>query len=130
MAIHKKASKAKRRIGGLSLMNNDEQTVLITNATSRTSYATLRNLRKYGIKTYVSDTSVFGMSQFSRFSSGFSKYPSFYEDENIFIEEVQKIVKNRHVSLIIPSHNETEIFAKNKEAFSAEALRIVPKYLI
>ena len=127
MAIHKKASKAKRRIGGLSLMNNDEQTVLITNATSRTSYATLRNLRKYGIKTYVSDTSVFGMSQFSRFSSGFSKYPSFYEDENIFIEEVQKIVKNRHVSLIIPSHNETEIFAKNKEAFSAEALRIVPK---
>lgn len=109
-------------------MSANNETLLLTNASSRTSYAALKNLTKYGIKTFVSDTSIYGMSQFSRYSSGYAKYSSFYKDENIFLNEIKNIIEKNNISLIIPSHNETEIFAKNRKNFSKESMRLIPKF--
>ena len=65
--------------------------VLLTYSWVRSSYSALRNLEKHGLKVVASDSSCIGMSQFSRFSSGFKKYTSHYEDEKKFISDILNI---------------------------------------
>jgi hypothetical protein len=69
--------------------------VLLTYGWVRSSYSALRNLKKHDLEVVVSDSSSIGMSQFSRFSSGFKKYTSHYKDENKFILDILEICAYR-----------------------------------
>ena len=76
--------------------------VLLTYGWVRSSYSALRNLGKHNLEVSVSDSSSIGMSQFSKFSSGFNKYKSHYEDENKFIADILDICSSKEVKLILP----------------------------
>lgn len=100
--------------------------VLLTYGWVRSSYSALRNFKKHGLKVVVSDSSNIGMSQFSRFSSGFEKYTSHYEDENKFISDILDICSSKKIKLILPSHNETEIIARHRHKFSKDLVTMIP----
>ena len=100
--------------------------VLLTYSWVRSSYSALRNLEKHGLKVVASDSSCIGMSQFSRFSSGFKKYTSHYEDEKKFISDILNICSSKEIKLILPSHNETEIIARHRHKFSDDLVAMVP----
>ena len=100
--------------------------VLLTYGWVRSSYSALRNLKKHGLKVVVSDSSSIGMSQFSRYSSGFKKYTSHYEDENKFISDILDICLSKEIKFILPSHNETEIIARHRHKFSDNLVSMIP----
>ena len=100
--------------------------VLLTYGWVRSSYSALRNLKKHNLQVFVSDSSSIGMSQLSRFSSGFKKYTSHYEDENMFISDILNICSSREIKLILPSHNETEIIARHRHKFSDGLVAMIP----
>ena len=100
--------------------------VLLTYGWVRSSYSALRNLNKHGLRVVVSDSSRIGMSQFSRYSSGFKKYTSHYEDENKFISDILDICSAKEIKFILPSHNETEIIARHRHKFSDNLVSMVP----
>jgi predicted ATP-grasp superfamily ATP-dependent carboligase len=100
--------------------------VLLTYGWVRSSYSALRNLKKHDLQVVVSDSSRIGMSQFSRFPSGFKKYTSHYEDENKFISDILDICSFKEIKLILPSHNETEIIARHRHKFSDDLVAMIP----
>lgn len=100
--------------------------VLLTYGWVRSSYSALRNLKKHNISVEVSDSSPIGMSQFSRFSSGFNKYTSHYKNEQKFISDLSHICKSKDIKLILPAHNETEIIARHKDKFNDNLVAMIP----
>ena len=105
-----------------------EQIVLLTNGGARTSYAALRSLASIGLRCIASDASRLGMCQFSRLPAAKYQYTSHYQNEDEFISQLQQLVKEEKVSLIFPSHNETEVIAKNRDRFEQHITSIVPAY--
>ena len=100
--------------------------VLLTYGGIRSSYSALRNLKKHNLEIIVSDSSSIGMSQFSKFSSGFKKYTSHYKDENKFISDILTICSSKEIKLILPSHNETEIIARHRHKFPDNLVAMIP----
>jgi predicted ATP-grasp superfamily ATP-dependent carboligase len=105
-----------------------ENKVLLTYGWVRSSYAALRNLHKHGVAVHVSDTGRIGMSQFSRFKQGLSRYRSHYVDEQAFVSDVKRLCEEQKVDLIFPSHNETEVLAKHREQLGERLSRLLPRY--
>jgi predicted ATP-grasp superfamily ATP-dependent carboligase len=101
--------------------------VLLTYGWVRSSYGALRNLQGNGLEVLVSDSSNIGMCQFSRFSSGFKKYTSHYEDEDKFVSDILDICLSNEIKLILPSHNETEIIARHRHKFSSNLVAMIPE---
>jgi len=100
--------------------------ILLTYGWVRSSYAALRNLNKHGLRVTVSDSSILGMSQFSRLKTGFEKYTSHYENEEKFIEDLLDICERKKIDLVFPSHNETEIIAKYRNRFEDRLMGLIP----
>jgi len=100
--------------------------VLLTYGWVRSSYSALRNLKKHDLQVVVSDSSSIGMCQFSRFSTGFKKYTSHYEDEKKFISDILDICSSKEIKLILPSHNETEVIARYRHKFSSNLVAMIP----
>lgn len=109
------------------IANNQSQSkVLLTYGWVRSSYAALRNLSKHGVPVYVSDSNLTGMCQFSKFSLGFKKYTSHYQNETDFVTDVIRICDENQINLIFPSHNETDVLANNKSIIGNERGRMLP----
>ena len=100
--------------------------VLITNGSSRSSYAALRSLSKSGITCFSADVSRFGMCQSSRFSKGHFLYTSHYDNEGKFISDLVNLVEKHQITIIFPSHNETEIIARHRHRFNSFAVSAIP----
>lgn len=105
---------------------NSTHRVLITNGSSRSSYAALRSLSKFGVCCYSADVTRFGMCQSSRFSKGHFLYTSHYKNEDKFISDLLKIIDKHHITIIFPSHNETEVIARNRHRFNNLAVSTIP----
>ena len=100
--------------------------VLITNGSSRTSYAAMRSLSKIGLTCFSADVSRFGMCQYSRFSKGNFLYTSHYNDEELFISELVNLIETHKIDILFPSHNETEIIARHRHRFSDSVVSVIP----
>lgn len=88
--------------------------VLLTYGWVRSSYAALRNLASHGISVVIGDSRSVGMSQWSRLKAGCILYPSHYEDEVAFVRRIADICVDQGIQFIFPSHNETEVLARNR----------------
>jgi predicted ATP-grasp superfamily ATP-dependent carboligase len=100
--------------------------VLLTYGWVRSSYAALRNLAGHNLKVFCADSYPVGMCQWSRYKSGFMQYPSHYKDEEAFIDAISRACETRGISLIFPSHNETEILARHKDKLPARTTALLP----
>ena len=108
-------------------MSNSKAKVLITNGSSRTSYAAMRSISKKDVTCISADTSRIGMCQFSKYSQGSKVYSSHYKDELKFISDISKIVKENDISIIFPSHNETEIISRHVDKFDPKVVSLIPE---
>ncbi|AHE99992.1 hypothetical protein THITH_05815 [Thioalkalivibrio paradoxus ARh 1] len=102
------------------------QTVLVTDAFVRSSYAALRNLTDHGIRVSVADRRRLGMCQASRRKARFARYRSHYADEAGFVADVAAICQAHSIGLVLPSHNETEILAKHRERLPPGLDALIP----
>jgi predicted ATP-grasp superfamily ATP-dependent carboligase len=68
------------------------------------------------------------MSQFSRLNQGVSLYRSHYLDERAFVDDVLRICDAQELDLILPSHNETEVLARNRDQLGKRLSRLLPHY--
>jgi predicted ATP-grasp superfamily ATP-dependent carboligase len=100
--------------------------VLITNGSSRTSYAVLRSLSKFKVVCFSADTSKIGMCQFSKLSKGNFLYTSHYKSEDKFISDLVKLVEDHEITMLFPSHNETEIISRHRDKFNSLAVAVIP----
>jgi predicted ATP-grasp superfamily ATP-dependent carboligase len=89
--------------------------VLVTDGWVRSSYAALRNLSDHGLRVTVADVRAIGMCQASNRKVNFSRYRSHYADELGFVWDIVEICRQQSIGLVFPSHNETEVLAKNRE---------------
>lgn len=102
--------------------------ILITSGWLRSSYAVLRNLKKFGYEVFVADAFLLGMSQFSFKKSGFDKYVSHYDCEETFVSDISRICKKRSIDVLIPSHDETEILSKYKSKLPSHLSILFPDF--
>ena len=111
----------------MTLRNTDApHRVLVTNGSSRTSYAVLRSLSKFKVICFSADTSRVGMCQFSKLSRGNFLYTSYYDSEFQFISDLIKLVEDHQITILFPSHNETEIIARHRNKFKSLAVSVIP----
>lgn len=103
-----------------------DKKILITNGGSRSAYAALRNLTKYGAKCYIADKTRVGMSQFSKRKYKFCKYTCHYLCEKSFMADVTQIIKKEKIDFILPTHNETEVISRNKHKLPKSVKYLVP----
>lgn len=101
--------------------------VLLTYGWVRSSYSAMRNLAGHEISVLATDSNTFGMCQMSRLKAGFRKYQSHYVDEQRFIEDVRRLCDEYGVSLLFPSHNETEVLARHRTKFDERVAALLPK---
>lgn len=102
--------------------------VLLTYGWVRSSYAALRNLSDHGVRVWVTDQDRVGMSQWSRFKVGFSRYPNYYANEAAFVDRIASLCAIHNVKYIFPSHNETEILAKHRRLLPVGTDRLIPHF--
>jgi predicted ATP-grasp superfamily ATP-dependent carboligase len=107
-------------------MTQKRADVLLTYGWVRSSYAALRNLTAHGIQVCASDSSRLGMCQSSLLKVAFERYPSHYIDEEAFVQRIADICSEHSISLILPSHNETEILARHKHRFPGSLSALLP----
>lgn len=101
--------------------------VLVTNASLRTSYAAVRSLQLAGATVFAADAYRVGMSQWSRHRNTPSLvYPSMYADPRGFIAQINSFVGDHRIDLIFPSHNETEVIARQRDHFPPGVCDLIP----
>jgi predicted ATP-grasp superfamily ATP-dependent carboligase len=97
--------------------------VLLTYAWVRSTYAALRCLSQKKISVYVSDNSRFGMCQQSNLKKKFFQYTDpFTAGGEKFIKDINKIADEIGSLVLIPSHDETEVLAKNHNQLSPKII--------
>ncbi|MCF6158696.1 MAG: ATP-grasp domain-containing protein [wastewater metagenome] len=101
--------------------------ILLTYAWVRSSYAALRNLHSHGLEVVAADSYPFGMCQWSRLKKDFVRYPSHYDGEDEFVETIARLCDKYAIRLLMPSHNETEILARNRRRLPEKACAILPE---
>jgi len=94
----------------------------------RSTYAALRNLFNHNLNIVVAGSNRIGMCQFSRYKNEFINTPSQFEQPIEYIENILHAVVQKNVSMIIPSHDETELFAKNRSKFPSELVLPISSY--
>jgi predicted ATP-grasp superfamily ATP-dependent carboligase len=97
--------------------------VLLTYGWVRSTYAALRNLAKHGLRVAVCDNAVHGMCQYSRFSRGFFLCESpFPDNSDGFIRGLKRVADETRPILLLPSHDETEIIARQRDHFEPSVI--------
>lgn len=100
--------------------------VLLTYGWVRSTYSALKDLSANGLSVAVSDTSPIGMCQLSTLKKKSFKYSSPFKDPDSFIRDVRTIVETNGIKVLIPSHDETEVIAENREKFSKDLIIPIP----
>jgi predicted ATP-grasp superfamily ATP-dependent carboligase len=93
------------------------ENILLTYCWVRSTYAALRNLSSHGLNVAVADSNCLGMCQLSQLKTGFYQYQSPFVNEQRFVESLIDILKLTNSSMLIPSHEETMIIARHRDAF-------------
>ena len=86
--------------------------VLVTYGWCRSSYVALRSLNSLGAEVHIADSSSYGMCQWSKFKKSNSIYTSHLVSEEDFISDIIRIINEKKIEFLLPSHDETTILAK------------------
>lgn len=102
--------------------------VLVTNGNSRMALCIARALKKLGHRVVVADYMKNAMCFFSNKIDDKFIYPSPFSDPDQFIAEINKEVLSKKIDIIIPVHEETFLFAREKEKLNSSVSLPVPSY--
>lgn len=102
--------------------------VLITNANSRMALCMTRRLAREGNRIIVGDYMAKPLASFSRYAWKNARYPSPYSAPEKFLETIADIIRAEHIDVILPIHEETFLFAKNKSLLQTNVKCCLPDY--
>lgn len=105
-------------------MNN----VLILSAGTRVAYCVAKNLKKYGLKTIVADSDPLAMSFWSNYVDKKRIYRSPYQNEDLFVEDLLRIIKDEQVDVLIPVLEETYFIARHRKRISPYVRLFIADY--
>jgi len=93
--------------------------VLLLYSWVRSSYAALADLHKRKLTVATCDSEALGMCQLSRYKVHQYRYVSPLDNADLFIDQICQIIKKCNPKVLLPSHDETEIIAANRDLFPA-----------
>ncbi len=91
--------------------------VLVTYCWNRVGYNIMRSLAAHNIDVYVADTSKRNICSMSKYVKGSFVYPDPFSQENAFINKLLEIIDYIHPTVLLPTHDESLIIAKNRDRF-------------
>jgi len=101
---------------------------LITYGWCRSSYVALKSLHNLGLEVYIADQNNVGMCQWSKYSKKNFVYRSPFTDEDAFIEDINRILKETQAKFLLPSHDETVILAKHRDKLPVDVILPIDDY--
>lgn len=105
-----------------------KDSVLITYCWNRVGYNILRSLSAHDIDVYVADTSKKNICSMSKYVKGSFVYPDPFTEEDAFIERLLQIVTEVRPSVLLPTHDEALIIAKNIDRFPSWLIIPIASY--
>ena len=104
--------------------------VLLLYGWVRSSYAVLNNLHSHKLLVGSCDSSRIGMCQWSRLKKKHFTYTNPLLDNELFIKELKKILERLNATFLLPSHDETETIAANKDFLPKETIIPIPSLVL
>lgn len=101
---------------------NTSCNVIVTYCWNRVGYNILRSLSAKGLKVWAADTSRHNICSMSRFCAGSFVYPDPFTDEEGFINSLLEKVNELHPRVLIPTHDEGIVIARNRHRFPADLI--------
>ena len=85
-------------------------------------------LYEKGLKVVVGDTSSYNICSISKFSVGKFVYRDFKTDEQGFIEDLKKAIKEFSPKVLMPTHDEALIIAKHIDELPKDVIYTMESY--
>lgn len=104
------------------MAQNNGCDVIVTYCWNRVGYNILRSLSDKGLKVWAADTSRHNICSMSRFCAGSFVYPDPFTDEEAFINVLLEKINELHPSMLMPTHDEGIIIARNRHRFPADLI--------
>ena len=102
--------------------------VLVTDSNSRKSLCVVRSLGKQGYNVIATSNYNVDISRSSKYCSAFRKITDYNIDEEQFIKELLKVIKDYSIEIIIPMEDDTlELILKHQEKFK-HIKSLLPSY--
>ena len=96
--------------------------VIVTYCWNRVGYNIIHSLFKLGLKVVVGDTSNKNICSMSKFSVDNFVYANPFEDEAEFIQDIQRAIEKYQPKVIIPTHDESLVLARNIDVFQNKVI--------
>ncbi len=106
-------------------MNSKRHTscdVIVTYCWNRVGYNILRSLAAQGLAVWAADTSKHNICSMSKFCAGSFTYPDPFTREDEFINTLLKKIDELKPKMLLPTHDEGVIIARNRHRFPPELI--------
>lgn len=104
------------------MAKNNGCDVIVTYCWNRVGYNILRSLSDKGLKVWAADTSRHNICSMSRFCAGSFVYPDPFTHEDEFIITLLQKIEELHPRVLMPTHDEGIIIARNRHRFPRELI--------
>ena len=102
--------------------------VLITYCWNRVGYNIMRSLSAHDIDVYVADTSKTNICSMSKYVKGSYVYPDPFAEEEAFIKKLLEIIDQLRPDVLLPTHDESLVIAKNIDKFPSWLIIPIASY--
>ena len=102
--------------------------VLITYCWNRVGYNIMRSLTAHDIDVYVADTSRRNICSMSKYVKGCYVYPDPFKEEDAFIKKLLEIIEQLRPDVLLPTHDESLVIAKNIHKFPSWLIIPIASY--
>ena len=102
--------------------------VIVTYCWNRVGYNILKSLYNRGLKVVVGDTSKINICSMSHYCAGSFVYADPFEREDEFIEDLRSAIDKYKPQVLIPTHDESLIIAKNIERLPSNVKYAIDSY--
>lgn len=102
--------------------------VIVTYCWNRVGYNIIKSLHKKGLKVVVGDTSKWNICSLSRFCDDSFVYADPFTNEKQFLSDLTEAIKKYRPKVVIPTHDESLIIARNKEKLPKDVIIATEDY--
>ena len=102
--------------------------VLITYCWNRVGYNIMRSLSAHNVDVYVADTSKRNICSMSKYVKGSYVYPDPFKEEEAFIKKLLEIIEQLRPDILLPTHDESLVIAKNIDRFPSWLIIPIASY--
>lgn len=102
--------------------------VIVTYCWNRVGYNIIHSLYNLGLKIVVGDTSNKNICSMSKYSVDNFVYADPFTEECHFIQDIQKAIEQYKPKVVIPTHDESLVLARNIDAFPKNVIFAMESY--